>query len=180
MRILRKDHVKSLLQQALPLEWRKGNAVSWYPDDRNHNHPPKEWIRVVWRYLQNCFADADDILSLGNLPLLPLNMSKIPVTLARLCEPSRVVLKHFYGHCLDDDVSDILVKLGVLIMTDYPSFIGHHPAVSRFVHPPSVQGVLKAMVVSVSLAGQVQLIITFMEKLTLQVRQQVSGISRLK
>ena len=106
----------------------------------------------MWRYLQNCFADADDILSLGNLPLLPLNISKIPVTLARLCEPSRVVLKHFYGHCLDDDVSDILVKLGVLIMTDYPSFIGHHPAVSRrFVHPPSVQGVLKAMVVSSSM-----------------------------
>ena len=105
----------------------------------------------MWRYLQNCFANADDILSLGNLPLLPLNMSKIPVTLARLCEPSRVVLKHFYGHCLDDDVSDILVKLGVLIMTDYPSFIGHHPAVSRFVHPPSVQGVLKAMVVSSSM-----------------------------
>ena len=106
----------------------------------------------MWRYLQNCFADAGDILSLGKLPLLPLNMSKTPVTMAPLCEPSRVVVKNVYGHYIDDDVSDILVKLGVLIMTDYPSFIGHHPAVlGRFVHPPSVRGVLKAMVVSSSM-----------------------------
>ena len=144
--------MKSLLPRALPFEWSEGNTVLWYPEDRNHSHPPRGWIRVVWRYLQNCFADAGDILSLGKLPLLPLNMSKTPVTMARLCEPSRVVVKHFYGHYLDDDVSDILVKLGVLIMTDYPSFIGHHPAVlGRFVHPPSVQGVLKAMVVSSSM-----------------------------
>ena len=149
MRILRKDDVKSLLPQALPFEWRKGNTVLWYPEDRNHKHPPIEWITVVWRYLQFFFADAGDVLSLGKLPLIPLSMSKTPVTLARLCEPSRIVVKHFYGHCLDDDVSDILVKLGVLIMTDYPSFIGHHPAVlGRFVYPPFVDGVLKAMVVS--------------------------------
>ncbi|CAH3127509.1 unnamed protein product [Pocillopora meandrina] len=76
-------------------------------------------------------------------------MSKTPVTLARLCEPSRVVVKQIYGHYLDNGVSDILIKLGVLIMTDYPSFIGNHPAVlGRFVYPPSVEGVLKAMVVS--------------------------------
>ena len=149
LRILRKDDVKSLLPQALPFEWRKGNTVLWYPEDRNHKHPPIEWITVVWRYLQFFFADAGDVLSLGKLPLIPLSMSKTPVTLARLCEPSRIVVKHFYGHCLDDDVSDILVKLGVLIMTDYPSFIGHHPAVlGRFVYPPFVDGVLKAMVVS--------------------------------
>ena len=152
LRILRKDDVKSLLPQALPFEWRKGNTVLWYPEDRNHKHPPIEWITVVWRYLQFFFADAGDVLSLGKLPLIPLSMSKTPVTLARLCEPPRIVVKHFYGHCLDDDVSDILVKLGVLIMTDYPSFIGHHPAVlGRFVYPPFVDGVLKAMVVSSSM-----------------------------
>ena len=149
LRILHKYDVKALLPQALPFEWNKRNTVSWYPEDQNYKHPPKEWIGRVWRYLQINFANAGDVLSLGELPLIPLSMSKTPVTLARLCEPSRVVVKQIYGHYLDDGVSDILIKLGVLIMTDYPSFIGNHPAVlGRFVYPPSVEGVLKAMVVS--------------------------------
>ena len=149
LRILHKCDVKALLPQALPFEWSKGNTVSWYPEDQNYKHPPKEWIGRVWRYLQINFANAGDVLSLGELPLIPLSMSKTPVTLARLCEPSRVVVKQIYGHYLDNGVSDILIKLGVLIMTDYPSFIGNHPAVlGRFVYPPSVEGVLKAMVVS--------------------------------
>ena len=149
LRILHKYDVKALLPQALPFEWSKGNTVSWYPENQNYKHPPKEWIGRVWRYLQINFANAGDVLSLGELPLIPLSMSKTPVTLARLCEPSRVVVKQIYGHYLDNGVSDILIKLGVLIMTDYPSFIGNHPAVlGRFVYPPSVEGVLKAMVVS--------------------------------
>ena len=149
LRILHKYDVKALLPQALPFEWSKGNTVSWYPEDQNYKHPPKEWIGRVWRYLQINFANAGDVLSLGELPLIPLSISKTPVTLARLCEPSRVVVKQIYGHYLDNGVSDILIKLGVLIMTDYPSFIGNHPAVlGRFVYPPSVEGVLKAMVVS--------------------------------
>ena len=151
LRILCEDDLVPLLPQALPSEWAKGNTVSWYPEDRNHNHPPRGWIKVVWRYLQEYFTDAQDIRTLGKLPLIPLSMSQTPVILTRLCDPSRVVVKRLHDYCLDDTVSGALIKLGLVIMSDYPTFISHHPAViGRFINPPSAQGVLKAMVVSSS------------------------------
>ena len=154
MRILCEGDVATLLPQALPSEWCKGNSVSWYPEDRNHKHPGRDWIRIVWRYLQEYFTDAEDIRSLGKLPLIPLSMSQTPVTLTRLCDPSEVVVKRLNDVCLNDALSNVLMKLGLLILSDYPTFISHHPAVlGRFVNPPSIQGVLKAMVVSSSRMG---------------------------
>ena len=78
-------------------------------------------------------------------------MTQTPVTLARLCYPSRVVVKRLNDDSLDDTLTNVLRKLGVIIMSDFPSYVRHHPAVlGTFVHPPSVQGVFKAMVVSSS------------------------------
>ena len=149
MRLLCEDDVPTLLQQALPSEWNNGNTVSWYPDDSNHNHPRKDWIKVVWIYLQEYFTTAEEIGSLGKLPLIPLSMAQTPVTLARLCHPSRVVVKRLNDDYLEDALTNVLKKLGLIVMSDYPTFISHHPAVlGTFVNPPSAQGVLKAMVVS--------------------------------
>ena len=154
MRILCEDDVPTLLQQALPSEWNNGNTVSWYPDDSNHNHPPKDWIKVVWRYLQEYLTTAEDIRSLGKLPLIPISMVQRPVTLTRLCHPSRVVLKRLNDDCLEDTLTNVLKKLGLIVLNDYPIFINHHPAVlGTFVNPPSAQGVLKAMVVSSNQMG---------------------------
>ena len=121
----------------------------WYPDDSNDNHPPRDWIKVVWRYLQEHFTTVEDILGLGKLPLIPLSMAGTPVTLTRLCHPSRVVVKRLNDDCLDDKLAVVLMQLGLIVMTDYPTFIRHHPAVlGTFVNPPTTQGVLHAMVVS--------------------------------
>ena len=148
LRILCEDDVPSLLCEALPPEWNKGTTVSWYPDDK-HNHPPRDWIKVVWRYLQEHFTTVEDIQSLEKLPLIPLSMAQTPVTLARLCIPSRVVVKHLNDDCLDDTLTNVLRKLGVIVMNDFPAYLRHHPAVlGTFVHPPSAKGVLKAMVTS--------------------------------
>ena len=148
LRILCEDDVPSLLCEALPPEWNKGTTVSWYPDDK-HNHPPRDWIKVVWRYLQEHFTTVEDIQSLEKLPLIPLSMAQTPVTLARLCIPSRVVAKHLNDDCLDDTLTNVLRKLGVIVMNDFPAYLRHHPAVlGAFVHPPSAKGVLKAMVTS--------------------------------
>ncbi|KAL9966853.1 hypothetical protein ACROYT_G024983 [Oculina patagonica] len=148
LRILCKDDVPPLLLQALPPEWNKGNTVLWYPDDSNHNHPPRDWIEVVWRYLQEHFTRAKDILNLGKLPLIPLSMAQTPVTLTRLCHPSRVVVKRLNDDWLDDELTSVLMKLGLIVMNNYPTFLSHHPAVlGTFVNPPTTQGVLRAMVV---------------------------------
>ena len=154
MRLLCEHDVPTLLQQALPSEWKTANTVSWYPDDSNHNHPPKDWIKIVWRYLQEHFTTTEEILSLGKLPLIPLSMVQTPVSLTQLCHPSRVVAKRLKDDYLDDRLADVLKKLGLIVMKDYPTFIRHHPAVlGTFVNPPSAQGVLKAMVVSSNQMG---------------------------
>ena len=151
LRLLCEDDVPSLLCEALPPEWNKGDTVSWYPDDSNHNHPPRDWIKVVWRYLQEHFTTEEDIQSLGKLPLIPLSLVRTPVTVARLCHPSRVVVKRLNDDCLDDTLTNVLRKLGLIIMNDFPAYVRHHPSVlGTFVHPPSVQGVLQAMVISSS------------------------------
>ena len=76
-------------------------------------------------------------------------MSQTPVTLARLCHPSKVVVKRLNDDCLDDTLTNVLITLGLIVIDDCPTFVSHHSAVlGTFVNPPSAQGVLKAMVVS--------------------------------
>ena len=58
-------------------------------------------------------------------------------------------MKRLNDDCLDDPLTNVLRKLGVIIMNDLPIYMRHHPAVlGAFVHPPSALGVLKAMVIS--------------------------------
>ena len=151
MRILCKEDVPGLLHQALPSQWSQGETVSWYPNDKNQNHPPEKWIRMVWRYLRENFHTAEDIQRFGNLPLIPVNLSQTPVTLTRLCYPSRVIFKCLFDDAIDDHLANLLNKLGLIVLTDCPTFVTHHPSViGIFVHPPSIAGVLKALEVSSS------------------------------
>ena len=151
LRFLNKEYITALLWFCLPLDWKKGETVSWYPDAANLKHPPKEWLELVWRYLRNHFTTAEDIQTLGKLPLIPVCMSQTPVTLTRLCHPTRVVVKRLNDAVLDDILTDVLTKLGLIIVNELPDLISHHPAVlGTFVNPPSVLGVLNAMLASSS------------------------------
>ena len=110
---------------------------------------------VVWRYLQEHFTTKEDIQTLRQLPLIPLSMTQTPLTLVRLCQPSRIVVKRLNNDCIEDTLSNVLRKLGVIIVNDLPVYVRHHPAVlGTFVYPPSVQGVLRAMVNSSSQMAQ--------------------------
>ena len=151
LRFLNKEYVAALLWFCLPLDWKNGETVSWYPDAANPKHPPKEWLALVWRYLRKHFTTAEDVQILGKLPLIPVCMSQMPVTLTRLCHPTKVVVKHLDDAVLDDTLTDVLTKLGLIILSDLPDSISHHPAVlGTFVNPPSVLGVLNAMLASSS------------------------------
>ena len=151
MRILCKDDVPGLLHQALPSQWSQGETVAWYPNDKNQNYPPEHWIRLVWRYLRDNFHTAKDIQRFSNLPLIPVSSAETPVTLTRLCYPSRVVVKCLFDDAIDDTLMNLLKKLGLIVLTDCPTFVTHHPSViGIFVHPPSVAGVLKALEASSS------------------------------
>ena len=93
----------------------------------------------------------NELKRLQNLPLLPLDMSQVPVTLARLEQPSRIVVRNLHGVCLDDTLTEALKQLGVTVLQEYESFISLHPAVMKmFVLPPSPQGVLRALTASLS------------------------------
>ena len=91
----------------------------------------------------------DELGRFQNLPLLPLDMSQFQVTLTRLKQPSNVIVRSLHGDNLDDTLIDVLKELGVTLMQEYPVFLLLHPALTEaFVHPPSVQGVLRAMAAS--------------------------------
>ena len=100
----------------------------------------------MWDYLGKHFPTTDELERLRNLPLLPLDASQFPVTLARLTQPSKMVVRSLYGDHLEDNLTAVLKELGVTVMQEYPVFLRVHPALTEaFVHPPSVQGVLRAM-----------------------------------
>ena len=151
MRILCKDDVPGLLRQALPSQWSQGETVLWYPNDKNQNHPPENWIRLIWWYLGENFHALKDIQRFSSLPLIPVSPAQTPVTLTQLCYPSRVVVKCLFGDAIDDRLTNLLRKLGLIVLTDCPTFVTRHPSViGIFVHPPSAAGVLKALEVSSS------------------------------
>ena len=161
LRPLSTGDVPSLLWHSLPLSWKDGGSVSWYPDDMNHNHPPRSWLQLVWQYLGNHFTTAEDLQRLEGLPLIPLRMSHTPISLTPLWYRSRIVIKAFNYDCIDDAVSNVLTKIGLIVMLHCPAFIRHHPAVlGPYINPPTIQGILRAMVVCVSNTGTG----TFVEK----------------
>ena len=103
----------------------------------------------MWEYLREHFEH--ELFQLLNLPLIPLNLSQDPVTLTRLTNPSRVIVRSLGDDPLDSTVCEVLKALHVIVMQEYPPFLRSHPGVERFVHPPSVRGVLKAIMASSSL-----------------------------
>ena len=154
MRILCKDDVPDLLHQALRSQWSQGETILWYPNDKIQNHPPENWLQLVWRYLGENFRTSEDIQRFSNLPLIPVSPAQTPVPLTRLCYPSRVIVKCLFDDVIDDPLTNVLKKLGLIVLTDCPTFVTHHPSViGMFVHPPSVAGVLKALEVSSSKMG---------------------------
>ena len=148
IKFLSKNDVPALLEKALPPEWLEGDVAQWFPGDGNHNHPSKDWLKGVWHYLRETFPTADDLFRFGNLPLIPLDLSQVPVILTRVKEPSKVVVAKLDSH-LEKPVVNALKVLGLMIMQECP--LSLHPAlVPIFVHPPSVEGVLRSMVACTS------------------------------
>ena len=144
LRHFTKDDVAQLLPTSLPPGWLEAQHILWNPGVAGH--PSNDWLGNLWAYLGKNFPSEDELCRLEGLPLLPLDMSKAPITLVRLKRLSDVVVRSLHGDSLDDALVGALKELGVTVMQGYPWFLGLLPALSeRFVHPPSVQGVLKAV-----------------------------------
>ena len=150
LRNFTKDDVARLLPSSLPPGWLEGQHILWNPGVGGH--PSNDWLGSLWAYLGKNFPSVDELCRLEGLPLLPLDMSEAPITLVRLKQLSDVVVRSLHGDSLDDAIVGALKELGVTVMQGYPRFLGLHPSVSKtFVHPPSVQGVLKAVAAFLSL-----------------------------
>ena len=148
-------NVPDLLRNCLPEDWKRDlsvcKSVSWFPDENNCNHPPKDWLKLVWEYLNRNFITAEHIQCLTNLPLIPLNLDQTPVLLAPLCHPSSIVLKRSKYDFLDDALENVLKKICLVVVNDCPCFVTQYPLVlGMFVNPPSTLGVLKAMTFSLA------------------------------
>ena len=136
-----------LLKESLPSDWSQGNTVLWHPEDKNHNHPPRDWIELIWRYVREHFRTREKLHRLQNFSLIPVSMKQSTVTLKPLTQPSTVVIKSLGGDTIDDALIHVLTKMGGVVLTDCPDFILDHPSVlDTFVHRPNVQGVFKTIV----------------------------------
>ena len=167
LRHLCKDYVPTLLRNSLPSGWLSGDMVQWFPEDETRNHPPRSWLRCVWDYLREHFETADDLSTLENLPLIPLDLSQVPINLTRLTRPSKIVVRLVNNDHLDSTVREVLKVLGVIVMQECPKFLRSHPGVlETFVHPPSVRGVLQAMAASSSIMGEGMLSAVLLDKVT--------------
>ncbi|XP_068723196.1 sacsin-like isoform X3 [Montipora capricornis] len=146
LRQLHQDDVITVLQKSLPHDWSEGETVKWYPGVATHNHPQKKWLELVWTYLRKNFGTREELGRFQGIPLIPFDMSQLPIELERLKLPSRIVVRGLHGASLDEILTDVLKKLGLIVIQELPVFLGQHPAVTQsFVHAPSPQGVLKAL-----------------------------------
>ena len=141
-----------MLPRSFPSDWSSGGAVTWFPGDNTKQHPPRDWLESVWKYLiKNC---PDDLSRLQDLPLIPINWSEDIVTLARLRYPSVLVLQSSLGDRLDVDVARVLTGVGITVLNELPAFVTSHPAVlGNYIHPPSISSVLQVMVTLSSVVG---------------------------
>ena len=167
LELLRKDHLPDLLRESLLPNWINGDKVQWSPDDETRNEPPKKWLPFLWNYLREHFTTEEELCQLQNLPLIPLNFKKLPVTLTKLKKPSKVVVRRLGNAVLDQTVCKVLTRLGVLVMEDLPEFLRSHPAIlGTFVQPPNVSGILQAMEISSSEMGDGMHSAIVLEKVT--------------
>ena len=143
------DDVAALLPKSLPPDWSEGETLHWYPGVARYNHPKINWLELVWSYLRKNFATIEELCRFQGLPLIPLDMSQVPVLLTRLERPSKIVVRSLHGDCLEEILTNVLKELGLIITEEYPVFLSSHPAITNtFVHPPSPQGVLKGLMAS--------------------------------
>ena len=136
-----------LLKESLPSDWSQGKTVLWYPEDKKRNHPPRDWMELIWRYVRDHFPTRERLHRLQNFSLIPVSMEQTAVTLKPLVQPSTVVIKSLGGDIIDDALIHVLTKMGGVVLTDCPDFILDHPCVlDTFVHRPNVQGIFKTIV----------------------------------
>ena len=144
----------SLLLKSLPPEWSQGETVFWYHGSGSYNHPGLEWLELVWNYLRTNFATNDGLRGFLGLPLIPYDMSQVPISLVRLQQPSKIVVKGLHDEFLDETLIQPLKDLGLAIIQQCPSYLTLHPAVvNAFIYPPSPHGVLKALSACSSVVG---------------------------
>ena len=151
----------SLLLKSLPPEWSQGETILWYHGSDSNNHPELDWLELVWNYLRTNFATNDELRGFSGFPLIPHDMSQVPISLTRLQQPSKIVVKSLHNEFLDETLIQSLKGLGLVIIQQCPSYLTLHPAVvNAFIYPPSPHGVLRALTACSSVVGSNKLSLT--------------------
>ena len=134
------DVVKRWLPAVVPTQHSSCGHKMWYP--QRPGYPPVGWIEEVWKYLGKHFPDLHEF---EHLPLVQVEVSSEAVILAQLQSPSTLVVRALNDLVLDDLIVSVLRTVGVTIIEELPEFISSHPACFKYVHQPTVSGVLKAL-----------------------------------
>lgn len=132
--------VAEYTQRFLPEDWKGTGAVTWDPS--TSNHPPLNWLRDFWKFLNTNFKELSTFLG---MPLIPVSSvcADQPMSLARLQEKTTLIFYKNRENKLPEQVVKLVNKVGGTVV------IGNewlrHDDLDSYVLPPSPKSVLKVL-----------------------------------
>nr|XP_033804575.1 sacsin isoform X2 [Geotrypetes seraphini] len=146
LQLLNPERFARLIKEVMNTVWnRRDLVVQWYPGSKNKKHPSTQWLKMVWKNLYIHFAE--DITLFEDMPLIP----KIPladdqtlVELIRLRLPSPIILDNESEMPLPEFLSDIIEKLGGIVLKNLDPCI-QHPLAKKYIHPATPTALLQIM-----------------------------------
>ena len=146
LQLLSPERFARLIKEVVSNFWPgRDLVVQWYPCDRDRNHPPVSWLKMVWKHLYVHFSE--DLTLFDEMPLIPstaLEEGQTCVELIRLRIPSLVILDDESEAQLPEFLADIVQKLGGTVLKKLDASI-QHPLIKKYIHSPSPHAVLQVM-----------------------------------
>ncbi|XP_075448362.1 sacsin isoform X2 [Ascaphus truei] len=146
LQLLNPERFIRLIKEVLNTTWpTKDLVVKWFPGNKENNHPPITWLKMVWKILYIHFSE--DLACLDDMPLIPittLEEDQTSLELIRLRTPSPVIFDDGSDTQLPEYVPEIIKNLGGIVLNNLDPSI-QHPLLKKYVYPPTASALLQIM-----------------------------------
>ncbi|XP_069056702.1 sacsin-like [Pleurodeles waltl] len=132
--------MKNLLK-ALPRSWMSSvEQVTWH--QRHCLEPPREWLHVLWNFLQQDVDVLSPFEGYPLVPLCPMDNDAQQLQLARIRHKSSLLFQNKDGHSLAENSIRILEALGCTVILQWDSQVWHKD-LSNYIFPPTSNNILR-------------------------------------
>ncbi|XP_069463111.1 sacsin-like [Ambystoma mexicanum] len=139
---LDKEVIRKYLPKALPESWISGpEQVTWHLGDSHH--PPREWLHVIWNFLQQDVDVLSQFEGYPLVPLIPMQNSAQQLKLTRLPQKSSLLFQTKDGHSLAENSVRMMETVGCTVIQKWDSTV-FHKTLSNYILTPTSNNILKA------------------------------------